>query len=106
MLNFFFLTSKSVHTFSIALNESPSAGLGLHLKGPNENIDSEHCKNGLFIEKILHGGAAHKVIIRNCAFSLIHFYQTEFISIIQFFYKISLETIKIWLRTKDNIFKV
>lgn len=85
MLNFFFLTSKSVHTFSIALNESPSAGLGLHLKGPNENIDSEHCKNGLFIEKILHGGAAHKVIIRNRTFSLIHFYQTEFISIVQFF---------------------
>ena len=84
-MNFFFLTSKSVHTFSIALNESPSAGLGLHLKGPNENIDSEHCKNGLFIEKILHGGAAHKVIMRNCAINSflsdrVYFYYTVFLS--------------------------
>ena len=45
-------------SYSIALNDTASAGLGLQLKGANSDATSE---DGLFIEKILNGGAASKV---------------------------------------------
>ena len=51
----------SIHNYSIPLNDTPSAGLGLQLKGPTK-YDSENIgRSGLFIEKILNGGAASKV---------------------------------------------
>lgn len=49
----------STFSYHVPLNDSASAGLGLQLKGPASEYNE--ISEGLFIEKILHGGAASKV---------------------------------------------
>ncbi|XP_077472748.1 par-3 family cell polarity regulator beta a isoform X2 [Stigmatopora argus] len=45
-------------TYEIPLNETPSAGLGVSLKGNKSRETGEDL--GIFIKSVIHGGAAHK----------------------------------------------
>lgn len=48
-------------TFSIPLNETGSAGLGISVKGKTATTDGEVKDLGIFIKAVIHGGAASKV---------------------------------------------